>query len=58
MIFFNDDILIYLKSEDVHMDYLRVILQVLNVHKLYAKFSKCVFRLFPLVILCRARVLG
>ena len=31
------------KSEEEHEDHLRVILQVLSDHKLYAKFSKCEF---------------
>ena len=39
---FVDDILIYSQSED-HDDHLRVVLQVLRDHRLYAKFSKCEF---------------
>jgi hypothetical protein len=38
---FIDDILIYSKTEEDHADHLRVILQRLRDHRLYAKFSKC-----------------
>ena len=40
---FVDDILIYSKSKEEHEDHLRVVLQVLRDHQLYAKFSKCEF---------------
>ena len=40
---FVDDILIYSKSEEEYEDHLRVVLQVLRDHQLYAKFSKCEF---------------
>ena len=40
---FVDDILIYSQSEDEHEDHLRIILQALKDHQLYAKFSKCEF---------------
>ena len=35
--------MIYSRSEEEHEDHLRVVLQVLRDHQLYAKFSKCVF---------------
>ena len=38
-----DDILICSQSEKEHEDHLRVILQLLRHHQLYAKFSKCKF---------------
>ena len=38
-----DDILIYSKFEEEHEDHVRVVLQVLRDHQLYAKFSKCEF---------------
>ena len=38
-----DDILIYSQSEEEHEDHLRVVLQLLRDHQLYAKFSKCKF---------------
>ena len=40
---FVDDILIYSKSEDEHEDHLRIVLQALRDHQLYAKFCKCEF---------------
>ena len=38
-----DDILIYSQSEEEHEDHLRIVLQELRDHQLYAKFSKCEF---------------
>jgi hypothetical protein len=43
LVVFIDDILIYSKSEKEHAKHLRVVLQHLRDHKLYAKFSKCEF---------------
>ena len=43
VVVFVDDILIYFKSEEEHEDNLRVVLQVLRDHQLYAKFRKCEF---------------
>ena len=40
---FVDDILIYSKFEEDHEGHLRVVLQTLREHKLYAKFIKCEF---------------
>jgi hypothetical protein len=40
---FIDDILIYSKSEEEHATHLRLILETLRKHQLYAKFSKCEF---------------
>ena len=40
---FVDDILIYSQSEEEHEDHLRIVLQALRDHQLYAKFSKCEF---------------
>jgi hypothetical protein len=40
---FIDDILIYSKSVDEHEQHLRVVLNKLRTHELYAKFSKCEF---------------
>ena len=35
------DILVYSKSEDDQKDQLRVVLQVLKEHQIFAKYSKC-----------------
>ncbi|KAH0633476.1 hypothetical protein KY284_036262 [Solanum tuberosum] len=43
VIIFIDVILIYSRSENEHMDHLRIVLQVLKDYQLYAKFSKCEF---------------
>ena len=43
VIVFIDNILVYSKSEDEHAKHLRVVLQTLRDHRLYAKFSKCEF---------------
>ena len=43
VVVFVDDILIYSQSEKEHEDHLRVVLQLLRDHQLYAKFSKCEF---------------
>jgi hypothetical protein len=40
---FIDDILVYLKSMEEHEEHLRIVLQRLREHQLYAKFSKCEF---------------
>ena len=43
VVVFIDDILIYSQSKMEHGDHLRVVLQLLRDHQLYAKFSKCEF---------------
>jgi hypothetical protein len=43
VVVFIDDILIYSKSAEEHEQHLRVILNKLRAHELYAKFSKCEF---------------
>jgi hypothetical protein len=40
---FIDDILVYSKSIQEHEQHLRVVLEKLKIHRLYAKFSKCEF---------------
>jgi hypothetical protein len=42
-IVFLDDILVYSKIEEEHEQHLRMVLQVLREHQLYAKLSKCLF---------------
>ena len=43
VVVFIDDILIYSKNEEDHAEHLRIVLQQLRDHHLYAKFSKCEF---------------
>ncbi|WZZ78145.1 hypothetical protein YC2023_098717 [Brassica napus] len=43
VIIFIDDILVYSKDEESHRKHLRVVLERLREHKLYAKLSKCSF---------------
>ena len=43
VVVFIDDILVYSKSEEEHAEHLRLILEKLREHQLYAKFSKCEF---------------
>jgi hypothetical protein len=43
VIVFLDDILVYSKSEEENEHHLRLVLQVLREHQLYAKLSKCSF---------------
>ena len=52
VVVFVDNILIYSQFEEEREDHLRVILQLLRDHQLYAKFSKCEFWL------TRVRFLG
>jgi hypothetical protein len=43
VVVFIDDILIYSKTKEDHANYIRVVLQRLRDHRLYAKFLKCEF---------------
>ncbi|GKG10962.1 putative reverse transcriptase domain-containing protein, partial [Tanacetum coccineum] len=43
VIVFIDDILIYSKSEEDHIEHLKLILELLKKEELYANFSKCEF---------------
>ncbi|KAL5559060.1 hypothetical protein UlMin_035271 [Ulmus minor] len=43
VIVFIDDILVYSRGQEEHANHLRMVLQTLVEHRLYAKFSKCEF---------------
>ncbi|KAL3747976.1 hypothetical protein ACJRO7_016747, partial [Eucalyptus globulus] len=51
VIVFIDDILVYSKGPKEHEQHLRIVLQTLREHKLYAKFSKCEFWLDQIIFL-------
>ena len=41
VVVFIDNILIYFRYEEEHEDHLRIVLEALREHRLYAKFNKC-----------------
>ena len=43
VVVFIDDIMLYSKNEEEHKEHLRLVLEKLREHQLYAKFSKCEF---------------
>jgi hypothetical protein len=43
VVVFIDDILVYSKNKEEHMDHLHMVLQKLQEHQLYVKLSKCEF---------------
>ena len=43
VIVFIHNILVYLKNKGDHMNHLRLVLQVLREHRLFAKYRKCEF---------------
>ena len=43
VVMFIDDILIFSKTEEEHKEHLKIVLQELREHQLFAKFSKCDF---------------
>ena len=51
MIVFIDDILVYSRNREEHIEHLRIVLQTLRDKQLYAKFSKCQFWLDKIAFL-------
>ena len=51
VIAFINDILVYSQSESEHEQHLRLVLQRLREHRLFAKFKKCEFWLSPISFL-------
>jgi hypothetical protein len=51
VVVFIDDILIYSQSEEEHVDHLKMVLQRLREHQLYAKLSKCEFWIDEVLLL-------
>jgi hypothetical protein len=51
VIVFIDDILIYSESIEQHREHLRIVLETLKEHQLFAKFSKCEFWLEKVMFL-------
>ena len=43
VVVFINDILIYSKTEEEHKEHLKIVLQELQDHQLFVKFSKCNF---------------
>jgi hypothetical protein len=43
IVVFINDVLVYSKDEEEHEEHLRLVLQKLQDHRLYAKLSKCEF---------------
>jgi hypothetical protein len=43
LLVFFDDILIYSKTKEEHLQHIKIVLEVLRTNKLFAKRSKCVF---------------
>ena len=51
VIVFIDDILVYSRTKDEHVEHLRITLQTLRDKKLYAKLSKCEFWIDQVIFL-------
>jgi hypothetical protein len=48
---FIDDILVFSRTEEEHEVHLRLVLEMLIAHQLYAKFSKCEFWIMEVAFL-------
>jgi hypothetical protein len=51
LVVFIDDILIFSKTKEEHEEHLRLVLEKLRSHQLYAKFSRCDFWLIEVAFL-------
>ena len=51
VIVFIDDILIYSKTKEEHVEHIRMVLEILRKERLYAKWSKCEFLVKPSSVL-------
>ena len=51
VVVFIDDILIYSRSEEDHVEHLKMVLQRLREHQLYAKLGKCEFWIHEVLFL-------
>ncbi|GMJ07948.1 hypothetical protein HRI_004464000 [Hibiscus trionum] len=51
VVVFLDDILVYSRNKEEHADHLRIVLQTLRDHQLYAKFTMCEFWLSEVLFL-------
>ena len=51
VVVFVNDILVYSRTKEEHAEHLRIMLQTLGEHKLYAKLSKCDFWLLEATFL-------
>ena len=58
VVVFIDDILILSGSEEEHEEHLRIVLQTLREHQLYAKLSKCDFWLDQIALLGHILIAG